>query len=393
MTPSTFTVSGLTRALADLVEAGFGSVRVEGEVGSFTAARSGHWYLSLKDEQAVLNAAVFRGSNRHLRWSPRVGDRVVATGELSIYPPRGSYSLVVRKLERAGAGDLQARLEALKRKLAAEGLFAPERKQPLPALPAAVGVATSPTGAALRDVLRVIDERWPGFPVILSPCRVQGAGAAAEIARALARLQAHGRAQVIIVGRGGGSVEDLWAFNEEPLVRAVAACAVPVVSAVGHETDVSLCDLAADLRAATPSHAAELVVPERAALEAFVRELQRRLLLGARRSVQQHRGRLQALQLRDPRRRLVEARLRADELDRLLRAAASRQLERRRGAVESLAGRLHALSPLAVLDRGYAIALKQGRAVRSGEDLQAGDLVQLRLARGSAGLRVERVDP
>ncbi len=386
------TVSQLTRALSDLVEDEFGYVKVVGEVGRVTFARSGHWYLSLKDDGAVLDAAVFRGTNNRMTWRPRQGDRVVATGALSIYAPRGSYSLIVRKLERAGEGDLAARLEALKRKLAAEGLFAPERKRPLPPVPRAVGVVTSATGAALRDILRVIDGRWPGLPIILAPCLVQGDGAAAQIASALRLMERHGVADVVIVGRGGGSAEDLWAFNEEPLVRAVAACSIPVVSAVGHETDTTLCDLAADVRAATPSHAAELVVPERDGLLALVDDLAGRLALSAGRQVQRKRDGLRAMKLRDPRRRVVEARLRADELDARLRRVMAVDLERRQRSVELQAARLKALSPLAVLDRGYAIALRQGQAVRDAAALAPGELLELRLAQGSATVRVESAE-
>ena len=384
------TVSQLTQALSDLVHEQFGYVRVEGEVGRITFARSGHWYLSLKDDGAVLDAAVFRGTNSRMSWRPREGDKVVATGELSIYAPRGSYSLIVRRLERAGAGDLLARLEALKKKLGAEGLFATDRKVPLPPVPRAVGVVTSPTGAALQDILRVIEGRWPGLPIYLAPCLVQGAGAAEQIARSLRLVEAHGKSDVIIVGRGGGSAEDLWAFNEEPVVRAVAGCSIPVISAVGHETDTSLCDLAADVRAATPSHAAELAVPERAGLMALVEELRGRLGLAAARQVQRKRDRVAATKLRDPRRRVVEARLRADELDARLRRAVALRVERGRSTVDLQAARLKALSPVAVLERGYAIALRDGQAVRDPTGLGVGDLLELRLARGTLDVRVER---
>ena len=393
MSVPTYSVSGITRALGDLLYERFPLVRVTGEVGRFTAHRSGHWYFSLKDEHAVLDAAMFRGANRSQRWQPRVGERVIATGELSIYAPRGSYSLVVRQLQRAGAGDLQARLEALKRKLAAEGLFDPSRKRPLPALPRALGVVTSPTGAALRDILRVVDLRFPGFPVLLAPCLVQGVGAAREIAAALGLLDRQGQADLIIVGRGGGSAEDLQAFNEEETVRAVAACGLPVICAVGHETDVSLCDLAADLRAATPSHAAELAVPERATLQARVQELQQRLQQSLRRQIGEKRTRLLALRLRHPRRRLQEARMRCDELDSRLRAAALRQLSLRRSRLENGRGRLGALSPLAVLERGYAIALHEGKALRDPSELQRGQRLQLRLSRGGLEATVERLLP
>ncbi len=385
------TVTQITRALSDIMERQFGTVRVQGEVGRITVARSGHWYLSLKDDGAVLDAAVFRGTNRRMSWEPRQGDLVVATGELSVYPPRGSYSLVVRRLERAGAGDLQARLEALKRKLAAEGLFDPDRKQALPPVPRAVGIATSATGAALRDILRVLEERWPGLPVYLAPCLVQGRGAADQIVAAVRLLETHGLSDVVIVGRGGGSLEDLWAFNEEPVVRAVATCSIPIVSAVGHETDVTLCDLAADQRAATPSHAAEIVVPERAGLQTWVDELHQRLSAAASRLVQRKRDRVRGLRLRDPRRRVTEARLRCDELDARLQRAASLVVERGRTRVDLAAAGLRALSPLAVLDRGYAIALHQGHAVRRASELEPGQLLELRLGSGGASVRVEGV--
>jgi exodeoxyribonuclease VII large subunit len=389
MPPRPLTVSELTRAIADLVEDSFGSVRVEGEIGRFTRAASGHWYLTLKDEGAVLSVNVFRNVNARLGWVPRDGDRVVITGELSIYPPRGTYSLNARHLERAGAGDLAARLEALKLKLAAEGLFAQERKRPLPALPRAVGVATSASGAAVQDILRVIEERWPGMTVYVAPCKVQGEGAAEDVARALRLLEAHGRAEVLIVGRGGGSAEDLWAFNEEVLVRAVAACAIPVISAVGHETDVSLTDLAADVRAATPTHGAELAVPERAVLVEIVAGLREMALAAIHRQIRLRRERLRSVRLRDPRRRVVEGRLRCDELQRRLHLGVRRRLERHRARWALQAGRLQALSPLAVLDRGYAIALKDGRAVRRAADLAVGDRIELRFGQGQAGARVE----
>ncbi|MBN1336678.1 MAG: exodeoxyribonuclease VII large subunit [Deltaproteobacteria bacterium] len=391
-----YTVGALTRAIRDLLEAGFGRVRVEGEISRFTAHRSGHWYLELADDEAVLNAVMFARVNRLLSWQPQVGDRVVATGSLDVYPPSGRYNLVVQGLARAGAGDAAARLEALKRKLAAEGLFDPARKRPLPPLPRAVGVATSPTGAALHDILRVAGQRFCGLPVILSPCRVQGEGAAAEIAHALGLLVRHGVADVIIVGRGGGSAEDLSAFDDEALVRAVAACPVPVVSAVGHEVDVSLCDLAADVRAATPSHAAEIVVPDRTGLSDGVDALAEALAAAARRRLERLardvdvlEGRLQAA---DPRRRLGQARQRCDEFDARLVAAARRLLERRRALLEARGGRLAALSPLAVLDRGYAVAFKHGAAVRQAADLVPGDTLSIRFASGSASASVTDVE-
>jgi exodeoxyribonuclease VII large subunit len=391
-----FTVGALTRAIRDLLQEGFPLVRVEGEVSRFTAHRSGHWYLELKDDEAVLNAVMFARTNRLLSWHPEAGERVVATGGLDVYGPSGRYNLVVQVLTRAGAGDAAARREALKRKLAAEGLFDPARKRPLPPLPRAVGVATSPTGAALHDILKVAGLRFPGLPLVLAPCRVQGEGAAAEVVAAMDRIVRHGVADVIIVGRGGGSAEDLAAFDDEALVRAVAACPVPVVSAVGHEVDVSLTDLAADVRAATPSHAAEMVVPDRAALSdgvdaeaAALGAACRRLLERLGRDVDGLEKRLRAA---DPRRRLGQARQRCDDLDARLATAARRLVERRRALVEARGGRLAALSPLAVLDRGYAIALKDGVAVRRAGDLAPGDALRIRFAAGSAGAAVTDVE-
>ncbi len=377
-----YTVSSLTRALQKLLETDFSTVHVKGELGRITRHRSGHWYMVIKDQRAVLNAVMFRGMNRRLSWSPAVGDLVVASGNLDIYPPNGQYNLVIRQLRKAGLGDMQARLEALKKRLAAQGLFDPRRKKPLPDFPRAIGVATSPTGAAFRDIMRVVHERFPGFPMVLSPCRVQGTEAADEIATAIQRLHRHGRADVIIVGRGGGSAEDLWAFNEERVVRAIADCPVPVVSAVGHEVDVTLSDLAADLRAATPSHAAELVVPDRNLLRRNIRELAQRLLQASRRQVEIRRTGLASLKLKHPRRRIEEARIRCDEAEIRLGQSMDRNIAAERARLAQLSGRLRALSPLAVLERGYAIAMKDGKALRNTTGIQRGDALSIRLAKG-----------
>jgi len=391
--PQPLTVSELTRQLKDVLTGSFSDVLVQGEIAGFTAHRSGHWYFSIKDRGAVLNCVMFRGYNQYMRWQPRVGDEVLLAGQLDIYPPHGKYNLLVRKLRHAGEGDLQRRLEALKAKLAAEGLFSPERKRPLPALPRAIGVATSASGAALHDILKVLDRRFPSIPVFLASCRVQGEGAPAEIVAALQRLGADGRPDVIIVGRGGGSQEDLMAFNDEGVARAIAASPVPVVSAVGHETDVSIADLVSDVRAATPSHAAELVVPERDALLAWVGELQQRMTLALRRDLARRREHLARLRLRHPGRRVDEARIRCDELSTRLSRAADRDLQRRQRRLGAAAGRLDALSPLAVLERGYAVALHQGEALRDATAVSVGDRLDLRLHRGRLDVDVRAVHP
>ncbi len=388
-----FTVSELTGEIAALLGGSFGDVEVEGEISGFKAHGSGHWYFCLKDGDAVLNCAMFRGHNVRVRRPPRDGDRVLARGGVDVYPPRGTYSLVVRQLQPVGAGDLLRRLEELKARLAAQGLFDPARKRPLPPVPRAIGVATSPTGAAFQDIVRVVRQRFPAMPIFLAPCRVQGEGAAAEIARAVALLDAHGKSDVIIVGRGGGSAEDLWCFNEEVVVRAVVASRTPVVSAVGHEVDVSLSDLAADVRAATPSHAAELVTPVRAELAAFVDEMHERLHLAMRRRIASLRDRLARVRLLHPRQRVERGRMRLDELDERLREAALRLLVVRRAKLAGAARHLEVLSPLSVLVRGYAIVTREGVAITDAAALSAGDTLDVRLARGAVEARVTAVRP
>jgi exodeoxyribonuclease VII large subunit len=380
-------VSELTRALADLF-ADLGEVQVVGEVSQFTAHRSGHWYFTLQEGGASLSAVMFRFANQRQRFQPAPGDRVVARGRMDLYAPQGRYNLVAQAIERVGEGSERERVEAIKRRLQAEGLLDPGRKRPLPAMPRAVGVATSATGAALQDVLKVLWRRFPGVVVYFAPCRVQGAGAAEEVAAALRLLEAHGQSEVIIVGRGGGSAEDLAAFQDEGLARAIAACRVPVVSAVGHEVDFSVADLVADVRAATPSHAAELVVPMQAELQERVAVLRRRLDQAMQRELGRRRQQLVRVRLRDPRRRVAEARLRNDELADALLAAARRDLAARRRRVAAVAGRLDALSPLAVLSRGYALALRDGVAVRAARELSAGDRLLLRLHEGEAAVEV-----
>lgn len=387
-----FTVSELTAEIGGLLTHTFDDVMVEGEIGGFKAHGSGHWYFNLKDGGAVLSCAMFRNANVRVRRAPREGDRVVVRGSIDVYPPRGTYSLIVRTIAPVGEGDLLRKLEELKARLAAEGLFDLARKRPLPEFPTAIGVATSPTGAAFQDVLRVVRQRWPNMPIYLAPCRVQGDGAAAEIARAVALLGAHGRSDVIIVGRGGGSAEDLWAFNEEVVVRAVAASPIPTVSAVGHEVDVSLCDLAADVRAATPSHAAELVTPVRDDIVALVDDQYGRLVDAMRRRVDTSRDRVRRVRLMHPRQRVERGRMRLDELQERLNAASARALARRRDRVGAVAGRLDALSPLRVLVRGYAIVRRGDEAVRDASVLARGDLLDLRFASGRATARVEDVE-
>jgi len=251
-----YTVSRLTREIKDRLEGSFPSVRVEGEISNFRVPSSGHFYFTLKDDASQIRVVMFRSRNQSLPFAPEDGMQVRVRAGLTVYPPRGEYQLIAEWMERCGHGNLQLAFEALKQKLAAEGLFDLDRKRPLPFLPSQIGVVTSPTGAAIQDILKVLWRRYPNLSVRLCPVRVQGDQAARGIAEALRLLNDEGAAEVIIVGRGGGSLEDLWAFNEEVVARAVVASRIPVVSAVGHETDFTICDFVADLRAPTPSAAA-----------------------------------------------------------------------------------------------------------------------------------------
>ena len=267
-------------------------------------------------------------------------------------------------------------------------MFDPALKNQLPALPGTIGVATSPTGAALHDILKVLSRRFPGRHVLLSPCRVQGDGSAAEVAHAIRRLEADGRAEVIIAGRGGGSPEDLMAFNDEELARTIAACSIPVVSAVGHEVDVSISDLVADVRAATPSHAAELVVPERDAVQGFVNELEERLQVSMMHALTLRRDRLSSVVLRDPRRRVEEGRLRLDDLSDRLSLVAKARMQQERAQLGQAGGRLDALSPLRVLERGYSVVTCEDKLVVSADSLSPGDNFSVRFSDGTVAAQV-----
>ena len=385
-------VSALAHLLKSHVGDFFGNVAVRGEISNFTAHRSGHWYFAIKDNAAVINCAMFRGNNARVDFQPRTGDQVVLIGGMDVYAPQGRLSLIVRGMQRDGAGALAAKLEALKRKLADEGLFDPERKQPLPPLPRCIAVATSPTGAALHDVLKVLRRRFPSTHVLVSPCKVQGEGSAASVIEAIERVEADGRAEVIIFGRGGGSPEDLMAFNDEALARKVAACSIPTISAVGHEVDVSITDLVADVRAATPSHAAELVVPEREGIQALVIDLKRQLSVAMARDLARRREQLRVVKLRDPKQRLVDGRLRLDELSDRMHLGVQTQLLKHQSRLGQVSGRLDALSPLRVLERGYVVVTKEDSAVTSAEGLSSGDAVSLRFSDGERSALIQDAD-
>lgn len=387
------TVSRLAALLKEVVEDNFAQVLVEGEISNFSVPASGHFYFSLKDESAQLRAVMFRSQARLLPFRLENGMQVVLSGRVSLYPQRGEVQLVAETLEPRGVGSLQVAFEQLKNRLAGEGLFAEARKRPLPTFPRTVGVVTSATGAAIHDIVNVLRRRGAGLRLLLRPVRVQGEGAAAEIAEAIADHNRFGAADVLIVGRGGGSLEDLWAFNEEVVARAIHASVIPVISAVGHEVDYTIADFVADLRAPTPSAAAELVARSRLELEGHLDHLAQRL-------AGQMQGRLELLdervrgltrRLRSPRQQLQLWHQRHADLVRRLDRSMARRQQETEGRLAALAGRLDLLSPLRTLERGYAIAFaeKTGRAVLDAETLSRGDHLQLRFARGRARATVE----
>ncbi|MEJ2541079.1 MAG: exodeoxyribonuclease VII large subunit [Gemmatimonadota bacterium] len=415
--PPVLTVTQVNRAVRQHLEARFSSIWVGGEVSNWKRARSGHCYFSLRDDASELRCVMWRSDAARLPMDPDDGMEVRLLGDLTLYEARGSFQMRVRKLEAAGEEGLwRLAFERLKEKLGAEGLLAPDRKRPVPRFPKTVGVVTSTTGAALRDILSVLRRRAPWTRVLVRHARVQGEGAAQEIAEGIRFFALHGGVDVLVVGRGGGSVEDLWCFNEEPVARAIVACPIPVVSAVGHEVDVTISDLVADLRAPTPSAAAEAVVPDGDTLRTQIREVGVRLRRALQAGVELRRRRLQdgprrlarALGARigpmghrveGARRRLALAmrgllhdrRRRAQVDDRLARAV---QVRLRSGEerLAGLAGRLHALSPLATLERGYAIPLSHaGGLIRSAAEFSALEGFRLRVHDGTVDARVEGV--
>lgn len=391
--PAVLTVSELNHRLRTTLEGGFSSVWVSGEISNLRVPASGHVYFRLKDAQAQIAAVMFRSSAARVRFQPRDGMEVLVRGRVSIYEARGDVQVYVDAMEPQGIGSAQLALQQLKEKLAAEGLFAAERKRPLPAWPVTVGVVTARTGAAVHDIVTTLRARLPAVRILLRPVTVQGAQAGPDIVAALRDLEEDGSADVVIVGRGGGSVEDLWAFNEERVARAIAACRIPVVSAVGHEIDVTLADLVADARAATPTAAAALVTPDSAAVRARLQRTARALRVAAAAVVAREREYLSSVvrQLRDPRARMRAQRLRIDELGERARRAAESGVRFARERARRGAERLHALSPLAVLQRGYAIARDpvSGEVIRSAASLGIDRRLEVLFASGRARVRVE----
>lgn len=436
-----WTIAQLTRRVKNLLEAQIGRVWVSGEISNWKLAASGHAYFTLKDADSQVDAVIFRNALARTRFRPENGMEVLAYGQMSVYEKRGNYQLILEELQPRGQGSLQLAFERLKRRLDEEGLFDPAHKKPLPVLPRRIGIVTSPSGAAIRDILNVLNRRFANLHILLYPAKVQGAGAAEEIVAGIRALDAYG-VDVMIVGRGGGSLEDLWSFNEEAVVRAVFAARTPIISAVGHEIDFSLCDFAADVRAPTPSAAAELVVREQQALVTEVQALERRLARGLNRRLEQARHRIAVLQrsyvLCRPEEMIRQRRQQADELSmrleqhargqlreagvRLERAQRSLRLlspvqrlcrdrerlgtlearlaqagrgtvRRADGVLQPIAAQLHALSPLAILSRGYALAWKmpERSLVRAASELKPKDTLLLRFGAGEATATVKQV--
>jgi exodeoxyribonuclease VII large subunit len=427
-----YTVSRLNREARMLLEGGLGSVWIEGEISNLSRPASGHWYFSLKDAQAQLRCAMFRQRNLLVRFPVRDGTQVLARGRVSLYEARGEFQLVVDHLEEAGEGLLRRRFEELKQKLAAEGLFDVARKQPLPRLPRRIGVVTSPTGAAIRDILHVLGRRFPAIPVLIYPVAVQGEAAPAEISETLRLAGRRADCDVLILARGGGSLEDLWAFNDERVARAIFDCPIPVVCGVGHETDVTIADFVADERAPTPSAAAERCVPDRTEWLRAIEAQQRRMALAARRRIgdarqqlafresrlarshpgvrlRQHAQRLDELDARlrrasalrlerartrvdqacsllqraSPQLRIAAVRIRLDAATRALAAGARGALDRAQRRLDLASRTLTAVGPLATLSRGYAIVTDQdGHVVTDASGIGSGAPIEARLAKG-----------
>jgi exodeoxyribonuclease VII large subunit len=391
-------VGQLVGGLKALLEDQVGRVFVAGEISNLHSARSGHVYFTLKDEGGQLRAALFRGNASRLRFELEEGLEVIAEAEVSIYAARGDLQLIVRALEPRGVGALQLAFEQLRKRLHAAGFFEEERKRAIPEYPRRIGLVTSPTSAAVRDVLKVAGRRFPATPILISPTLVQGEQAAEEIAKAIERLGTAREIDLILVVRGGGSLEDLWAFNTEVVAHAIANSSVPIITGVGHETDITIADLVADLRAPTPSAAAMQALPDRDALARLVDRDLGRLVSAMRGRIQGEALRLSrlraVLRARSPQARVALARSRAQRATVAASQAILRHLDHRRRRLAEAATGLHALSPLAVLGRGYALVRRQpgGEIVRAAAELTIGDRLGVRLASGRIEAEVTRIE-
>lgn len=434
--PQVLTIEELNLSIKQLLEGQFNFIWVRGEISNFKAHTSGHFYFSLKDAKSQISAVMFRGHNSRLKFKPADGMEVIVRGRISVYEPRGNYQILCEMMEPVGAGALQKAFEQLKAKLKSEGLFEATRKKPIPHMPRHVAIVTSPTGAAIRDILNILSRRAPWLPVTVVPTVVQGESAAPQICEAFLKAQRLSDVDVIIVGRGGGSIEDMWSFNDEKLARLIAASPIPVISAVGHEIDFTIADFVADLRAPTPSAAAELVAKSSQELTSKLQQLQRLLNLNTQKYLKtlEQRWKLLTKGLVDPQKKLQDLILRNDDLVERLQMATDRVLSERRyklkildqrlGSPQELISRrakeleylsqrlqkglvvslerkkallgrwlsvLDSLSPLKVVERGYSIVKKENEVIKSSTQVKSGDLLQITLAQGQLEARVEKV--
>lgn len=390
------TVTELNRLAKDVLERNFPLFWVSGEISNMTRAASGHWYFSLKDSGAQVRCVMFRGRNSYLDWVPKEGDKVEARALVTLYEARGDFQLTVEFLQRAGLGALFEAYERLKTKLEAEGLFDPSRKKPIPEHPRQIGIVTSADAAALRDVLTTLRRRMPSIPIVIYPTPVQGKGAAALIANAINQANERAECDVLIICRGGGSIEDLWQFNEEIVARAIAASNIPTISGVGHETDFTIADFAADRRAATPTAAAELAVPDRAtqlrALQQLDQNLTRQLNYLLSRRMQQLD--FLARRLLSPLQQVTHKISHLSQLNLRLQAGILQRLQRKQQQLVRLEQNLSHLNPQAVLQRGYALVhTAEGKLVRTYEQLSPGQDVRLSLGDGQADAQVTKINP
>lgn len=398
MQPKVFTVSELTSAIKSVLEPTFRSISVQGEISNFKLQTSGHLYFSLKDAGSQISSVLFKGSAASLPRMPKEGDQVIAKGEISLYAPRGQYQIVIRELQFLGVGELLMKLHQLKEMLQMRGWFDPLHKKPLPKLPRRIGVVTSPTGAVIQDIIHILTRRFAGFHVILNPVKVQGEGAAQEIAQAISDFNKYDLADVLIVGRGGGSIEDLWAFNEEVVAKAIFESKIPIISAVGHETDFTIADWVADVRAPTPSAAAEIAIAEKANLVRFLESARQMCQQRMHQQVTQYRQRVSALQkhplLSSPYGVLAPAIQRLDDFSRQLeRVNPMQKIKEGRDRLNRVKEHLRSMHPQNILKKGYTILFseKDDSIILSAKDLQPGEKFKALLHDGKVGATVNEV--
>ncbi len=384
-----FTVSEISRGIRTSLEHKFSNIGVLGEISNVRKPSSGHIYLTLKDKNSQLQAVVFRNSASRIKFELKDGMEVISFGSITVYEPRGQYQLIINKIEPKGIGALQLAFQQLKEKLEKEGLFDSAHKKPLPFIPQKIGIVTSPTGAAIKDILNIIDRRFANVEILIYPVKVQGEGAAQEIAEAITGLNSDSDIDVIIAGRGGGSMEDLWAFNEEVVARSIYSSRIPIISAVGHEIDITIADLVADKRALTPSEAGELVVPRKDLLIEKIEKFKARLLQSLTGKLRLSKEKLviigNSYAMKQPFDRLNRWQQRLDELAQRLNLNITHALNTEREKLSGIAGKLESLSPLNVLKRGYAITtrLENSKPLRNIIDLSKGDKIKINLSKGS----------